>query len=157
MTSQDEKIIPYPQTISQLNIILRKYQFEQKDELKQELIEWLQSALNKERTLWSNMRQNSISALVKVQKQEQAHKNAKKRDEKYAAFRDYFYKIQKEKFLTSLKEGKQMSATGFAAWFLEHKSSNVIIPYQKQNQKNKLTQLAIANNRELKKAFAIKS
>ena len=48
----------------------------------------------------------------------------------------------------------KLTANGFVEWFLKNKAQNIEIPYIKQNQKNKLRQLAQQNNREFKKAFA---
>lgn len=42
-------------------------------------------------------------------------------------------------------------ANSFVDWFLVNKANEVHIPYVKQNQKNKLRQLAQQNNREFKK------
>lgn len=57
-----------------------------------------------------------------------------------------------EKFLL-LQNGYYLTANRFVNWFLAHKASEIEVPYLKQNQKNKLIQLAQANNREFKKLF----
>ena len=45
---------------------------------------------------------------------------------------------------------KKFNENSFVGWFLENKVNEVQIPYVKQNQKNKLRQLAQQNNREFK-------
>ena len=45
---------------------------------------------------------------------------------------------------------KKFNENSFVEWFLENKVNEVQIPYVKQNQKNKLRQLAQQNNREFK-------
>lgn len=154
--TNDDSLLLNINTVRALDNILRHYNIEEKQALREEIIEWAQTAINDSRNDWVQMRQNSIQALLKYEKKETARKNARKRDEKYAAFRTYFYQMQQQKFLETLKNGKILSASGFAVWFLAQKTHEIPIPYLKQNQKNKLTQLAIANNREFKKAFAFK-
>jgi hypothetical protein len=46
---------------------------------------------------------------------------------------------------------KKFNENSFVEWFLENKVNEMQIPYVKQNQKNKLRQLAQQNNREFKK------
>ncbi|MBQ8677051.1 MAG: hypothetical protein IJ529_01115 [Alphaproteobacteria bacterium] len=50
-----------------------------------------------------------------------------------------------------------MSANGFVTRFLAYHQKDIEIPYRPSNLKNKLIQLAQANNREFKKAFVGKS
>lgn len=56
----------------------------------------------------------------------------------------------KDKIQRALQSGSKLTANSFVDWFLENKT-NIQIPYVKQNQKNKLRQLAQQNNREFKK------
>ena len=49
-----------------------------------------------------------------------------------------------------------LTANSFVEWFLKNKPQHIEIPYIKQNQKNKLKQLAQANNREFKKLLHAK-
>ena len=51
----------------------------------------------------------------------------------------------------------KLTANGFVEWFLKNKAQNIEIPYVKQNQKNKLRQLAQQNNREFKKLLQAKA
>ncbi len=55
--------------------------------------------------------------------------------------------------ITSIQNGYQLTANRFVTWFLINKALELEVPYTKQNQKNKLIQLAQANNREFKKLF----
>lgn len=50
--------------------------------------------------------------------------------------------------------GSKLTANSFVEWFLRNKSQDIEIPYVKQNQKNKLRQLAQQNNREFRKTLA---
>ncbi|MBQ4400080.1 MAG: hypothetical protein II830_02150 [Alphaproteobacteria bacterium] len=69
----------------------------------------------------------------------------------YAPFREYFKQIQQERYEFALLNGSKLTANSFVDWFWENKANDIQIPYIEQNQKNKLRQLAQANNREFKK------
>lgn len=72
---------------------------------------------------------------------------AKCRDKKYSKFREYFENIQKEEYL---KNKEKFNIKMFVNWFMIHKSNDFIIPYVKQNQENKLKQLARINYKKFK-------
>lgn len=71
--------------------------------------------------------------------------------QKYAPFREYLKKVQREHFDIALQNGYKLTANSFVEWFLANKANEMQIPYVEQNQKNKLRQLAQQNNREFKK------
>lgn len=52
------------------------------------------------------------------------------------------------------KQGKILTANAFVKSYLRKKVKEIDIPYKSSNAENKLYQLAQANNREFKKAFA---
>ena len=120
-------------------------------QLQAQIMNLINIILYKNREQWSEMRKNSISVLCKYERKNCARKARKLRDEKYAPFREYFKKIQYEKFMQYHENGKILSANYFAMWYLTHKSEDMPIPYVKQNIANKLVQLAQYNNREFKK------
>ena len=126
-------------------------------QLQSQIMNLINIILYKNRKKWSEIRKDSISVLCKCERKNCAHKARKLRDEKYAPFRDYFKKIQYEKFMQYHHNGKILSANFFAMWYLAHKSEDMPIPYIKQNIVNKLIQLAQKNNREFKKASTRRS
>ncbi len=74
-------------------------------------------------------------------------------DKKYVPFREYFKKIQRQRFNKYMKLDKKLTANGFVLWFIKTKAAKISIPYRQSNWESKLNQLAQANNREFKKAF----
>ena len=72
-------------------------------------------------------------------------------DKKFAPFREYFKKIQRQRFNKYMKLGKKLTANGFVLWFLKAKATKISIPYRQSNWESKLNQLAQANNRGFKK------
>ena len=98
-----------------------------------------------------------LDAVIQTDRKNEARRKSKERDKKYAPFREYFKKIQQEKYLRVLHSGGKLTANGFVEWFLKNKAQNIEIPYVKQNQKNKLRQLAHQNNREFKKLLHAKA
>lgn len=121
--------------------------------LKQQIIDWTAMVLSEERENWSELRENLVQTLYSLDKKAEATKRAKARDKKYAPFRAKFKQIQYKQFLKYQKSGKRLTANMFVLWFLRYKTKSIKIPYCENNQKNKLIQLAQANNREFKKAF----
>ena len=91
--------------------------------------------------------------LCKINRSQEAQKRAQSRDKKFAPFREYFKKIQRQRFNKYMKLGKKLTANGFVLWFLKTKAAKISIPYRQSNWESKLNQLAQANNREFKKAF----
>ena len=120
-------------------------------QVQKQIMNLINIILYKNREQWSEMRKDSIESLCKCERKNCARKARKLRDEKYAPFREYFKKIQYEKFMQYRQAGKTLSANYFAMWYLAYKSEDMPIPYVKQNIANKLVQLAQYNNREFKK------
>ena len=139
------------------NIFSQIKSSEDKRYLQEQILNWLSIVLYGRRQEWQNTRQNSVDILCLLQRKQDALKRSQNRDKKYAPFREYFKNLQRQKFLEYQKQGKNMSANGFVVWFMEHLPEDISIPYRQSNLKNKLTQLAQANNREFKKAFECKS
>ena len=125
--------------------------------LKQQIIDWMAMVLSEERENWSELKENLVQTLYSLDKKAEAVKRAKARDEKYAPFRAEFKQTQYKQFLKYQKSGKKLTANAFVLWFLKYKTKSIKIPYCETNQKNKLIQLAQANNREFKKAFECRS
>ena len=119
--------------------------------LKKQVVNWAGVILHQKRKIWEDSRRTSIDILCTLRQKEKAKKYRKLRDEqKYAPFRKFFKDLQKQKYLEGQKKNKPLSARGFAKWFLENTPPHIEIPYVKQNQFNKLNQLAQQNNREFK-------
>ena len=108
---------------------------------------------NRGREEWGVLHATTIEAVVVEDRKAQAKKRGKARDNKYAPFREYFKNLQQRRFNEYQKAGQRLSANRFVEWFLENTAENIEIPYRQSNLKNKLIQLAQANNREFKKAF----
>ena len=106
-----------------------------------------------ERKHWQKSRNTSVEILCKINRSQEAQKRAQSRDKKYAPFREYFKKIQRQRFVKYMKLGKKMTTNSFVLWFLKTKAAKISIPYSQSNLESKLNQLAQANNREFKKAF----
>lgn len=121
-----------------------------RDELKNKIVSWAETMLSEARQAWCDMRNDTIHSVILTDRKAEALKKAGIRDEKYAPFRKYFYLVQKEKFFDAAQKGEKLTANGFVRWFLSIEDMKVQIPYVKQNQQNKLIQLAQKNNREFK-------
>ena len=121
-----------------------------RDALKKKVVVWAETMLSEAREAWCDMRNDTIRAVILTDRKAEALKKACIRDEKYAPFRKYFYSVQKEKFFDAAQKGERLSANGFVKWFLSLEDLKVQVPYIKQNQQNKLIQLAQKNNREFK-------
>ena len=122
-------------------------------ELRQQILSWAADMLLKAREEWGALHAATIEAVVVEDRKAQAKKRGEARDNKYAPFREYFKNLQQRRFNEYQKAGQRLSANRFVEWFLENKAENIEIPYRQSNLKNKLIQLAQANNREFKKAF----
>ena len=120
-------------------------------ELQQQILSWAAELLKEAREDWGKLHATTMNAVIKIHHREKARKGAVVRDIKYAQFREKFAKIQKGKYKEALQTGDKLTANSFVEWFLENKADEIQIPYVEQNQKNKLQQLAQANNREFKK------
>lgn len=149
----NDKEILSPKALRKLdNIIIHHENLLKNKELQQELVAWAQDMLAEARKDWEAMRTISIDTIIFCDRKKEAKRKASLKDEKYAPFREYFKKLQKEKYDEAMQNGYKLTALGFVNWFLSQNEHNVSIPYVEQNQKNKLTQLAQINNREFKKA-----
>ena len=96
------------------------------------------------------MRNDTIESVIKCHMRSEAKRKSYIKDQKFASLRAYFKHVQQEKFEAALRDGKKLTANSFVEWFLSNKIEKIQIPYVKQNQKNKLRQLAQQNNREFK-------
>lgn len=122
-------------------------------ELRQQILSWAADMLTEAREEWGVLHATTIEAVVVEDRKAQAKKRGKARDNKYAPFREYFKNLQQRRFNEYQKAGQRLSANRFVEWFLENTAENIEIPYRQSNLKNKLIQLAQANNREFKKSF----
>ena len=122
-------------------------------ELQNKIIAWAKNMLEEAREEWDSIRADTITSIIKSHNKTKAIKGAKNRDKKYATFRKEFALLQKEHYQKAIQNGYQLTANRFVTWFLINKALELEVPYTKQNQKNKLIQLAQANNREFKKLF----
>ena len=122
----------------------------QNKEFQQQILSWAADILVEDREEWKEIHTMTIDAGIKIDRKEQAKKRGKARDNKYAPFREYFKQVQKEKFDEALKNGRKLTANGFAHWFLKNRTNDMKIPYTENNKLQKLIRLAEANNREFK-------
>lgn len=137
-----------------LDFILRKFNQNQDiKSLQSQITNWIILTITDEIRHWQDSRKESVEALCKINRSQEAQKRAQSRDKKFAPFREYFKKIQKQRFNKYMKLGKKLTANGFVLWFLKNKAAKISIPYRQSNWESKLNQLAQANNREFKKAF----
>ena len=151
LLEQNQHILFLIKTLRKFDAMcLHNPKLRQNRELQQQLLSWAADMLLDAREEWGELHDTTIDAVIKTHHQEKAHKGAVARDKKYAEFRENFAKIQKEKYNEVLQNSGKLTANSFVDWFLENKT-DIQIPYVEQNQKNKLRQLAQANNREFKK------
>ena len=130
---------------------LHALELRQNKELQQQILNWAADMLLEARKGWNELRTATIDAAIKTHHKENAHKGAVVRDKKYVEFRKNFIKIQKQKYNEALQNGSKLTANNFVDCFIANKANDIQIPYVEQNQRNKLRQLAQANNREFKK------
>ena len=137
-----------------LDFILRKFNQNQDiKSLQSQITNWIILTITDEIRHWQDSRKESVEALCKINRSQEAQKRAQSRDKKYAPFREYFKKIQRQRFNKYMKLDKKMTANGFVLWFIKNKAAKISIPYRQSNWQSKLNQLAQANNREFKKAL----
>lgn len=137
-----------------LALIFRQSALLQQDrKLQEEIIVWAKNMLQEAREEWFDIHKDTIESIIKSHNKTKAQKGAAARDKKYASFRENFFILQKDQYQKARQNGYYLTANRFVNWFLAHKASEIEVPYLKQNQKNKLIQLAQANNREFKKLF----
>ena len=130
---------------------LKDEKLHQNKELQQQILSWAAELLEEARDNWGKLHATTINTVIKMHHREKARKGAVVRDIKYAQFRKKFAEIQKGKYKEALQIGDKLTANSFVEWFLENKADKIQIPYVKQNQKNKLRQLAQQNNQAFKK------
>ena len=137
-----------------LDFILCKFnQNKNTKALQSQITNWIILTITDEIKHWQDSRKESVEVLCKINRSQEAQKRAQSRDKKFAPFREYFKKIQRQRFNKYMKLGKKLTANGFVSWFLETKAAKISIPYRQSNWQSKLNQLAQANNREFKKAL----
>ena len=120
-------------------------------EMQQQILSWAADMLKEARAEWSERRNDTIESIIECHVRSEAKRKSDIKDQKYAPFREYFKKVQREQFDIALQNGYKLTANSFVEWFLANKADKIQIPYVKQNQKNKLRQLVQQNNREFKK------
>lgn len=150
----EEEIIPQKSMRKLNSLFLHNKELYKNKKIQQEIIAWAKEMQAENRKEWCAIRAISIDAVIKTDRKQQAINRGKQRDKKYAPFREYFKNLQYQHFKAHQKMEKTLSANAFVIWFLKNKANIVDIPYKNTNIENKLNQLAQANNREFKKAFA---
>ncbi len=152
-----EDLMPFKSERKLANFLRAEPLLNQNKELQNKIISLIQEILTDARTEWCKARAISIDSVIKVHQRSNAHKGAVARDKKYKQFREEFADMQKEYFIKANQNGQNLTANSFVDWFLINKPKTMTIPYVEYNQKNKLRQLAQANNREFKKLLHGKS
>lgn len=154
---EEQEIIPVKFLRKFDDICLHDDSLRQNKLLQKKLIEWAQNLITESRNEWSELHNDTLESVVKCYTSSEAKRKSAIKDKKYAPFREYFKQVQREKYEVSLQNGSRLTANSFVEWFLKNKPEQVEIPYIKQNQKNKLRQLAQENNREFKKLLPDKA
>ena len=140
--------------LRKLDCIFRQFnQTQDTKALQSQITNWIILTITDEIRHWQDSRKESVEVLCKINRSQEAQKRAQSRDKKYAPFREYFKKIQRQRFNKYMKLDKKMTANGFVLWFIKNKAAKISIPYRQSNWQSKLNQLAQANNREFKKAL----
>ena len=135
--------------LRKLDCIFRQFnQTQDTKALQSQITNWIILTITDEIRHWQDSRKESVEVLCKINRSQEAQKRAQSRDKKYAPFREYFKKIQYQQFLINQKQGKKLTSCQFVRWFMDNMPLDIKIPYTKTNQINKLTQLAIINNRK---------
>ena len=150
----EEEFIPYKSERKLANLFRVTPELRQNRALQNKIVSLIKETLQEARQEWNDIRNDTVNAVIRVHQHSKARKGAFARDKKYKQFREQFTAIQKEYFIKANENGQNLTANSFVDWFEVNKPKEIIIPYVKHNQKNKLRQLAQANNRQLKKAFA---
>lgn len=132
-------------------ICLHNEYLRQNRELQQQILNWAADMLFEAREEWGELHNDTIESVIKCHTSSEAKRKSEIKDQKYAPFREYFKQIQQEKYEFALQNGSKLTANSFVDWFITNKANDIQIPYVEQNQKNKLRQLAQANNRKFKK------
>ena len=150
----DKEMIPLKATRKLHTLFLHNKTLLQDKTLQQEIVAWAEDMLDEARTEWFDTHSTTMEAIISCARKQEAKRRAAIKDKKYAPFREYFKNLQHKKFMSYRKQGKTLTANAFVKSFLRKKVKEVDIPYKSSNAENKLYQLAQANNREFKKAFA---
>ena len=119
-------------------------------EMQQQILSWAADTLAEAREHWRELHNDTIESVIECHTRSEVKRKSDIKDKKYAPFREYFKKVQREQFDIALQNGYKLTANSFVDWFLANKT-DIQIPYVEQNQKNKLRQLAQQNNRKFKK------
>jgi hypothetical protein len=123
----------------------------QNKDFQQQILSWAADVLAEAREYWRELHNDTIESVIECHTRSEAKRKSDIKDQKYAPFREYFKKVQREQFDIALQNGAKVTANSFVELFLANKANEMQIPYVEQNQKNKLRQLAQQNNREFKK------
>ena len=153
----DKETLPLKATRKLNMLILHNEALAKDKNLQEKIIAWGLDMLEEARADWSDMRATTLDSVIKVHQRKNARKGGIERDKKYIQFREEFAKIQKEYFIRAYQNNQKLTANSFVEWFITNKAEQIKIPYVPQNQKNKLRQLAQANNRKFKKLLLGKS
>ena len=148
----DYKEILPPKALRKFDAMcLKNEKLHQNKELQLQILSWAADTLEEARAEWSERRNDTIESVIECHMRSEAKRKSDIKDQKYAPFREYLKKVQREQFDIALQNGYKLTANSFVEWFLANKANEIQIPYVEQNQKNKLRQLAQQNNREFKK------
>ena len=146
-----KEIIPFKVLRKFDEMCLHNPYLHQNKEFQQQILSWAADMLKEARAEWSERRNDTIESIIECHTRSEAKRKSDIKDQKYAPFREYLKKVQREQFDIALQNGSKLTANSFIEWFLANKANEMQIPYVEQNQKNKLRQLAQQNNREFKK------
>ncbi|MBP3545856.1 MAG: hypothetical protein J6K16_01835, partial [Alphaproteobacteria bacterium] len=145
----DYKEILPPKALRKFDAMcLKNEKLHQNKELQLQILSWAADTLEEARAEWSERRNDTIESVIECHTRSEAKRKSDIKDQKYAPFREYLKKVQREQFDIALQNGYKLTANSFVEWFLANKANEIQIPYVEQNQKNKLRQLAQQNNRE---------
>ncbi len=148
----DYKEILPPKALRKFDAMcLKNEKLHQNKELQLQILSWATDTLEEARAEWSERRNDTIESIIECHTRSEAKRKSDIKEQKYAPFREYLKKVQREQFDIALQNGYKLTANSFVEWFLANKANKIQIPYVEQNQKNKLRQLAQQNNREFKK------
>ena len=148
----DYKEILPPKALRKFDAMcLKNEKLHQNKELQLQILSWAADTLEEARAEWSERRNDTIESVIECHTRSEAKRKSDIKDQKYAPFREYLKKVQREQFDIALQNGYKLTANSFVEWFLATKANEIQIPYVEQNKKNKLRQLAQQNNREFKK------
>ena len=150
----DKEMIPLKATRKLHTLFLHNKALLQDKILQQKIISWAEDMLDEARNAWFDTHSTTMEAIISCARKQEAKRRAAIKDEKYAPFREYFKNLQHKKFMSYRRQGKILTANAFVKSFLRKKVKEIDVPYKSSNTENTLYQLAQANNREFKKAFA---